>query len=353
MVIFHRMTNFERRRKQGETYIIAELSANHGHSLENALETVRAAAKCGADAIKVQTYTADTITLDCDNEYFRISQGTIWDGTTLYKLYKEAYTPWEWHKPIQDEAKRLGIDFFSTPFDASAVDLLEQLNVPIYKIASFEINDIPLIELVASKKKPIIISTGIATLAEIEEAVQACKRVGNHDITLLKCTSSYPAPYEEANLNTIPNLASTFGVSVGLSDHTMGHVVPIAAVALGARVLEKHFILSRDVISPDSSFSMLPAEFTQLVESVRITEKALGKITYELTEKTKKSKEFSRSLFVAEDVKEGEVFTIKNVRSVRPYHGLHPRELKNIIGKKSNRSIKKGTPMSGHFVINE
>jgi pseudaminic acid synthase len=343
------MTNFEKRRKNNETYIIAELSANHGHNIENALATVKAAADAGADAIKIQTYTADTITLDCDNEYFQIKQGTIWDGTTLYKLYKEAYTPWEWHEPLQQAAKELGLDFFSTPFDLSAVDLLEKINVPIYKIASFEINDIPLIEYVASKKKPMMISTGIASLADIEEAVNTCKLAGNNDITLLKCTSSYPAPVDEANLLTMPNIASTFGVNVGLSDHTMGHAVTLAAVALGAKVIEKHFILNRDIPSPDSSFSMLPGEFKELVEGVRAVEKALGKVTYELTEKTKKSREFSRSLFISEDIKKGEIFTQKNLRSVRPGFGLHTRYLKEILGKEATSDFKKGTPMKIAF----
>lgn len=344
------MSNLEKRRKNNETYLIAELSANHGHSLEIALETVRAAAESGADAIKIQTYTADTITLDCDNEYFQIKHGTIWDGTTLHKLYQEAYLPWEWHAPIQKEASKLSMDFFSTPFDPTAVNLLESLNVPLYKIASFEINDIPLIELVASKMKPVIMSIGIATLAEIEEAVSACRGVGNHDITLLKCTSSYPAPYEEANLLTIPNLAETFGVRAGLSDHTMGIVVSLGAVALGAKVIEKHFLLNRDVPSVDSSFSMLPDEFKQLADGIRILEKALGKVNYELSEKTKKNKEFSRSLFVAENIAAGEIFTEKNMRSVRPGNGLHTRNYKNILGKKATRDLLKGTPMKWDFV---
>ena len=344
------MNNFEKRRKSNETYLIAELSANHGHSLEIAIETVNAAAACGADAIKIQTYTADTITIDCDNEYFQIKHGTIWDGTTLYKLYKEAYLPWEWHLPIQQAAHNLGMDFFSTPFDHTAVELLERLNVPIYKIASFEINDIPLIELVASKMKPLIISIGIATLAEIDEAVSACKRMGNNDITLLKCTSSYPAPVEEANLLTIPNLAATFGVRSGLSDHTLGTAVAIGAIALGARVIEKHFILNREVQSADASFSMLPSEFKQLSEGIRVVEKALGKVTYELSEKIKKNKEFSRSLFIAENVKKGEVFNQKNLRSVRPGFGLHPRYLKDLIGQKASMDLSKGTPMRWEFV---
>ena len=344
------MNNLEKRRANNEVYLIAELSANHGHSLQTALDTVKAAAASGADAIKIQTYTADTITIDCSNEYFQIKHGTIWDGATLYSLYKEAYLPWEWHFPIQEAAKEAGLDFFSTPFDFTAVDFLESLNVPIYKIASFEINDIPLLELVASKMKPIIISIGIATLAEIDEAVSVCRAVGNHDITLLKCTSSYPAPVEEANLRTIANLAETFGVKAGLSDHTMGHFVSLGAVAMGAKVIEKHFILDRSVPSVDSSFSMLPDEFKMLSDGIRTLEKAMGIVTYELSAKTKKNKEFSRSLFVAEDMKAGEVFNKINMRSVRPGHGLHTRNFKNILGKTATQDIKKGTPLNWGLV---
>lgn len=344
------MNNFEKRRSSKETYLIAELSANHGNSLDIAIETVRAAAASGADAVKVQTFTADTITLDCDNEYFQVKHDTIWDGTTLHKLYEEASMPWEWHAPLKKIANELNMDFFSTPFDSTAVDLLEGLDVPIYKIASLEINDIPLIELVASKMKPVLISTGIASLADIEEAVNACRRVGNNDIILLKCTSSYPTPYEESNLLSIPNIASTFNVQVGLSDHTMGHVVPVGAVALGATVIEKHFMLNHDVPSADSSFSMIPEEFKLMCASVRIIEKSLGKITYELSEKTKKSKDFSRSLFVVKDIKEGEVFTVDNLKSIRPGYGMHTRNLKDILGKKASVDVKKGTPMKESLI---
>lgn len=328
------------------TFIIAELSANHGHKLENALATVRAAKACGADAIKLQTYTADTITLDCHNDYFQIQQGTIWDGTTLHKLYQEAYTPWEWHAAIQAEAQNEGLIFFSTPFDPTAVDFLETLAVPLYKIASFEITDIPLIEYAASKGKPMIISTGIATLADIEAAVHACRRVGNSDITLLKCTSSYPAPIDEANLLTIPNLAQTFGVKVGLSDHTLGHAVAIAAVALGARVIEKHFILDRAIGGPDASFSLTPEEFTLMVEGVRAAELALGTVSYELTDKVKASRKFARSLFVTQDIAAGEALTHQNVRSVRPSDGLPPAELPKLLGRKAKHHIPAGTPLS-------
>ena len=333
-----------------KTFIIAELSANHGHELEKALATVRAAKACGADAIKIQTYTADTITLDCDNDYFQIKQGTIWDGTTLHRLYQQAYTPWEWHAAIQAEAEKEGLIFFSTPFDPTAVDFLETLAVPLYKIASFEITDIPLIEYTASKGKPMIISTGIATLADIEAAVHACRRVGNQNITLLKCTSSYPAPVEEANLLTIPNLAQTFGVKVGLSDHTLGHAVAIAAVALGARVIEKHFILDRAIGGPDASFSLTPEEFKLMVDGVRAAELALGCVSYELTDKVKASRKFARSLFVSQDIAAGEALTTQNIRSVRPSDGLPPAELPRVLGRRAKQPIPAGTPLSWELV---
>lgn len=326
-------------------FIIAELSANHGHSLDAALATVRAVKTCGADAIKIQTYTADTITLDCDNEYFQINQGTIWDGTTLYKLYQQAYTPWEWHAAIQAEAKKAGLVFFSTPFDVSAVDFLETLDVPLYKIASFEITDIPLIEYTASKGKPMIISTGIATLADIDAAVQACRRMGNHDITLLKCTSSYPAPIDEANLLTIPNMRQTFGVKVGLSDHTLGQAVAMAATALGASVVEKHFILDRALGGPDASFSMTPEEFAQMVEGIRQVEAALGEVNYSLNAKAEQSRLFSRSLFVCQAMKAGDAFTPDNLRSIRPAHGLPPVHLPALLGRYASQDIAAGTPL--------
>jgi pseudaminic acid synthase len=327
------------------TFIIAELSANHGHSIDNALATVRAAAASGADAIKIQTYTADTITLDCDNEFFQIRQGTIWDGTTLYELYREAFTPWEWHEAIRDEAHKHGLVFFSTPFDATAVDFLVDLDVPLFKIASFEIADIPLIEYTASKGRPMIISTGIAGLAEIEEAVSACRRAGNNDITLLKCTSAYPARPEDADLRTIPNIAETFGVKVGLSDHTMTNVVPIAAVALGARVIEKHFIVDRAIGGPDASFSLTPSEFKEMVESVRIAESALGTVSYRLPPQSAANRKFGRSLFISEDVKAGETLTPKNVRSIRPGDGLHPRHYAEVLGRTMRLDANKGTPL--------
>ena len=304
----------------------------------------------GADAVKLQTYTPDTITINCDNEYFQIKQGTLWDGKTFYQLYKEAYTPWEWHYELKELADKLGLIFFSTPFDKTAVDFLEELKVPAYKIASFEITDIPLIEYTASKGKPVIISTGIATLCDIQEAVEACKRAGNNQIILLKCTSAYPAPLEEANLRTIPNMAETFNCIVGLSDHTLGISVPIASVALGAKVIEKHFILSKNIDSPDKEFSLTPEEFKQMVKAIRDVEKALGKVSYELTEKTKKSRSFARSLFVVKDIKAGEILTEENVKSIRPGYGLHPKYLKDVLGKKARKDIKKGTPLNWELI---
>lgn len=315
-------------------YIVAELSANHGHKLENALASVRAAKEAGADAIKIQTYTADTITLDCDQPDFQVNSGTMWDGVTLHQLYEQAYTPWEWHKAIFDEAKRVGIDCFSTPFDKTAVDFLEELGNPIYKIASFEITDIPLIEYAASKHKPMVISTGIATPDDIQLALEACKRVGNEDVTLLHCVSAYPAPMELVNLRTMMDMAQRYGVRVGLSDHTMGADVAIAAVALGATMVEKHFILDRAIGGPDAAFSMQQDEFATMVRSIRNVEKALGTVTYKLDPTAIKGREFSRSLYVAEDMKAGDVITEQNVRSVRPGYGLAPKYLPEIIGRR-------------------
>jgi pseudaminic acid synthase len=328
------------------TLIVAELSANHGHDLAIALESVHAAKDAGADAIKVQTYTPETITLNCDNEYFQIKQGTIWDGTTLYKLYEDAHLPWEWHRPIKEEAERLGLIFFSAPFDQTAVDFLEDLGVPIYKIASFEITDLPLIEYVASKGKPVMISTGIATLAEIEEAVAACRRSGNEKITLLKCTSAYPAKPEEANLRTIPNMRDTFGVDVGLSDHTKGTEVAIAAVALGASVIEKHFILRKSIGGPDASFSMEPEEFKTMTRSIRIVESALGRVEYRLRESALKSRFLSRSLFAVRYIPEGGVIGDSDVKSIRPGYGLPPKYLHDVVGSVARVAINRGTPIS-------
>lgn len=331
-------------------FIIAEMSANHLQDFNKAVEILKAAKDAGADAIKLQTYTPDTITIDCDNEYFQITQGTIWDGTTLHKLYEEAYAPWDWQPKLKKIAEEEGLICFSSPFDNTAVDFLEEMNIPAYKIASFEITDIPFIEYIASKGKPVIMSTGIANLSDIEEAVNACKRMGNNQIILLKCTSAYPSPMEEVNLKTIPNLSETFDVITGLSDHTLGSGVSIAAVALGAKVIEKHFTLSRNEKGPDAAFSMEPKEFKKMVEDIRNVEKALGKVTYDLTEKQKKSKEHSRSLFVVKDIKEGEIITEENVRSIRPGFGMETKYIKDILGKTLKIDLKKGTPMEWKFI---
>jgi pseudaminic acid synthase len=330
--------------------IVAEVSANHNGSYENAVNLIKEAAKAGVDAVKLQTYTADTITIDCNNDYFRIKQGTIWDNRNFYDLYKEAYTPWEWQPKLKKIAEEEGLICFSSPFDKTAVDFLEDMDVPAYKVASFEITDIPLIEYMASKGKPMILATGIATLSDIQEAVNACKKVGNTQIALLKCTSAYPAPYEDINLKTIPNLAETFGVIAGLSDHTLGITVPIAAVALGAKIIEKHFTLSRADGGPDSAFSLEPDELKAMVNAIRETEKALGAVSYELTDKMKKSREFSRSLFIVKDIKEGEVFTEENLRSIRPGFGLHTKYYRDVLGKCARTDICKGTPMTWGLV---
>ncbi len=327
-------------------FIIAELSANHNGRLENALKTIQAAKEVGANAIKLQTYTADTLTLDCDSDDFIVKGGTLWDGKTYHELYKEAYTPWEWHKELFSYARNIGLDIFSTPFDKSAVDFLEQFNPSAYKIASFEITDYELVRYIASKKRPVIISTGIATIDEIQDVVDICKSEGNSDIVLLKCTSAYPAPLEDANLKTIPNLEQTFGVFAGFSDHTLGITAPVAAVALGAKVIEKHFILDKSIGGPDAAFSLDKEEFLQMVKAVRDTQKLLGRVDYSLNEKKKKSREFSRSLYISKDVKAGEVVTNENIKSVRPGFGLHPKYLNDILGKKFKKDFKKGTRVS-------
>ena len=318
--------------KDSKTFIIAELSANHNGNLETALETVRAAKRAGADCIKLQTYTADTITIDSNREDFIIT-GTIWEGKNLYQLYQEAYTPWEWHAEIIKVAQEEGLICFSSPFDLTSVDFLETLNVPAYKIASFEITDIPLIEYVASKGKPVIISTGIAEMEDIELALDACRRMGNNDIALLKCTSSYPAPIEESNMAMVKDFAERFGVIAGLSDHTMGSTVPVVATCFGAKIIEKHFILDRSIGGPDASFSMNEQEFTDMVKAVREAEKAIGVVDYSLTEKQRKGRDFCRSLYVVKDLKAGEVITNENVRSIRPGFGMHPIKLKDWLGK--------------------
>ncbi|WP_434581396.1 pseudaminic acid synthase [Sulfurimonas sp. NW15] len=323
-------------------YIIAELSANHNGVLQNALDTIKGAKEIGANAIKLQTYTADSMTLDSDKEDFIIKGGTLWDGKKLYDLYKEAYTPWEWHKELFEYARAIGIDIFSSPFDKTAVDFLEQFNPSAYKIASFEITDYELIRYTASTGRPVIISTGIATIDEIQDAVDICREEGNEDIVLLKCTSAYPAPPDEANLKMIPNLAETFDVVSGFSDHTLGSTAPIVAVTLGAKVIEKHFILNKAIGGADAEFSMDKEEFKAMVQAVRDTEKLLGKINYTMTEKKKKSRQFSRSLYVAKDITKGEVFTQENVRSVRPGYGIHPKYLKDVLGKVAERDFKFG-----------
>ena len=328
--------------KKDKVFIIAELSANHNGSKEVALETVRAAKRTGADAIKLQTYTAETITLNVKNDDFKISQGTLWDGKYLYELYQEAYTPWDWHQEIFDLANELGLVCFSSPFDKTAVDFLEELGNPIYKIASFEITDIPLIKYAASKGKPMIISTGVAELEDIELALKTCYNEGNMDVTLLKCTSSYPAPIEEANILMIKEMAERFGVNTGLSDHTLGLTVPIVATCFGAKVIEKHFILKKEIGGPDAAFSLDETEFTQMVQSVREAEKSIGEISYQLTDNQVAGKAFSRSLYIAEDIKEGELFTDKNIKSVRPGFGMHPKYYSKIIGKEAKKNFKKG-----------
>ncbi len=331
------------------TYIIAEMSANHNQNFQNALDTVHAAKEAGADAIKLQTYTADTLTLDCSKDDF-VKKGGLWDGYNIYQLYQEAYTPWEWHAAIYEEAKKVGLDCFSTPFDKTAVDFLEGIGNPIYKIASFEITDIPLIEYAAAKGKPMIISTGVATEEDILLVLEACRKVGNEDITLLKCTSAYPAPIEDANLLTIPDMRKRFGVKVGLSDHTPGSDVAVAAVALGAGVVEKHFIIDRSIGGPDAAFSMQANEFRQMVDSIRNVEKALGRVYYPTDLSTIKGRISCRSLYVAEDMKAGDIITEQNVRSVRPGYGMHPKFLPEILGKRVKCDLEKGDRFLDEFI---
>ncbi|GEA16630.1 N-acetylneuraminic acid synthase [Moorella sp. E308F] len=331
-------------------YIVAEISANHNQKFDQAVELIKAAKEAGADAVKFQTYTPDTMTIKSDRPEFRIGGGTLWDGKTLYDLYAEAYTPWEWQPKLKEVAANLGLDFFSTAFDPTAVDFLEEIGVLVHKIASFEIVDIPLIEKMARTGKPLIISTGMATLGEIKEAVQAARNAGAVQIALLKCTSAYPSPPEEMNLRTIPHLAESFGVPVGLSDHTLGMAVPVAAVALGACIVEKHFTLSRNIPGPDSAFSLGPHEFKAMVEAIRTAEKALGKVHYGVSEREARSRVFRRSLFVVKDMKAGEVFTEENIRSIRPGHGLHPRYLKDVLGRRATQDIPAGTPLTWSMV---
>ena len=338
---------------KSDTYIIAEMSANHLHNLDRAKRIIDVAKECGADAIKLQTYRPDTITIDCRGPEFMATPGSPWENMNLFELYKEAYTPWEWHGELMDYAKKVGITCFSSPFDLTAIDLLEELNVPAYKIASFEINDIPLIKKAAMTGKPIIMSTGIADMSDIELALRTCKEAGNNKVILLKCVSEYPTPYEEINLRTLTNMSETFDCVVGVSDHSFGSAVAVAGVALGARVIEKHLTLSRKDGGPDGTFSMEPQEFKNMVTDIRNVEKALGKVTYELTEKQKKSKGRSRSLYVVSDIKKGEIFTPDNMRSIRPGYGLHTKYYKDIIGKRASCDIKKGTAMKWNYVEDE
>ncbi len=333
------------------SYVIAEISANHNREYEQAVRIVRAAKDAGADAVKLQTYTADTITMASEREEFRVSGGTLWDGRTLHALYAEAFMPWDWQPGLKKVAEDLGMDCFSSAFDSTAVDFLEKMDVPAHKVASFELVDIPLIQKMARTGKPLIMSTGMATVEEIDEALQSARDAGATQIALLKCTSAYPAAPEEMNLRTIPEMQRRFHVPVGLSDHTMGIEVPVAAVALGACIIEKHLTMSRSVPGPDSAFSLEPQEFKAMVDAVRVAEKALGEVHFGLSEKEKASRAFRRSLFVVEDVKQGEVFTAANVRSIRPGNGLHTRHLKDVLGKNAAQGIKRGTPLSWEFVV--
>ncbi len=333
-------------------YCIAEVSANHNHDFAQAVRIIEAAKDAGADAIKLQTYTPDTMTIASDREEFRIGGGTLWDGRNLHDLYGEAYTPWEWQPRLKQVAEDLGMDLFSSAFDFTAVDFLEQMGVPAHKVASFELVDLPLIQRMAGTGKPLIMSTGMASEEEIDEALQTARKAGATQIALLKCTSAYPAPAEEMNLRTIPEMARQFGVPVGLSDHTMGISVPVAALALGACIIEKHLTLSRATPGPDSGFSLEPHEFKAMVEAVRTAEKALGAVHYGLSGKEESSRVFRRSLFVVQDVKRGETFTPENVRSIRPGYGLHTRHLGEVLGKRAVRDIERGTPLSWDLVLN-
>lgn len=327
-------------------YIVAELSANHHQRLEEAYSLIREAKAAGADAIKIQTFTPDTITLPCKSDFFKIQNDSVWAGKYLYELYTEAQTPWDWHEALMNYAHKCGMDFFSTPFDTTAVDFLEDLKVPAYKIASFELVDLPLIEKVAATGKPVILSTGMASFEEIGEAIKTVLATGNEQIILLKCTSSYPAPASDMNLKVIPYLIDRYGFPVGLSDHTLGYYAPIAAVALGACMIEKHLTLSRSIKGPDSAFSLEPHEFKMMVASVRNTQQSLGEVTDIISESEKGNLIFRRSLFVVEDIKAGELFTERNVRSIRPAYGLQPKFLRSVIGRKAANEIKKGTPLN-------
>ncbi len=331
-------------------YVVAEVSANHHQDFSQAVELIHAAKQAGADAVKLQTYTAETITIACDQDCFRISGGTIWDGTTLHDLYQRAYTPWDWQPKLKQVANELGMHLFSTPFDLTSLQFLEDMGIPAYKLSSFELVDIPLIRALAKTGKPLIASTGMASVAEIEEALAAWRSNGGSEIALLKCTSSYPAPPDEMNLRTIPEMRDKFRVPVGLSDHSMGIAVPVAAVSLGACIIEKHLTLSRSVDGPDSSFSLEPAEFADMVAAVRVAERALGHVAFGPSEREASSRAFRRSLFVVRDIKRGEPFTSDNVRSIRPGHGLHTRHLPEVLAGCASRDIEKGTPVTWELV---
>ena len=330
-------------------YIIAEMSANHAGDISRAKEIIHAAKEAGADCIKIQTYTPDTLTIDCDNSYFHISDGT-WNGENLYQLYQKAYTPWEWQKELFEEAKKAEIDFFSTPFDNTSVDFLEEIGIGFYKIASFELVDIPLIEYVASTGKPMILSTGMATLAEIDEAVEAVKKRGNRNFALLRCASAYPAITDEMNLRTMQNMGDTFGVPYGLSDHSMGSVGAVTAVALGASIIEKHFCLDRSIENPDSTFSMNPMEFKQMVHDIRQAERAIGSVKYGPSEQEKNNLQFRRSIFCVKDIQEGEKLTEENIRIIRPGYGLAPKFYKDVLGQTALEDIQKGTPLAFEMI---
>ena len=331
------------------TYMVAEMSANHGQNFDQAVAIIAAAKAAGADAVKLQTYTPDTLTIDCHNEFFRI-KGTLWEGRNLYELYGEAYTPWAWQPKLKEIADGLGIELFSTPFDPTAVDFLESMNVAVHKVASFESVDLPLLRRIGATGKPVIMSTGMATLAEIDEAVKTLRAAGTQELVLLKCTSAYPTPPSAMNLRTIPHLAAAFGVPTGLSDHTLGITVPVAAVTLGACMIEKHFTISRDLPGPDSKFSLEPAEFKTMVEAVRTAEAALGEVHYGLQPDEEVSRVFRRSLFVVQDMQPGELFTEANVRSIRPGHGLHTRYLEEVLGRRASQPIARGTPLAWSHV---
>lgn len=331
-------------------FIVAEMSANHNMDYDRAVEIIRQAKQAGADAIKIQTYTADTITIDSDKPYFQITQGTLWDGTTLHRLYEKAYTPWEWQRGLKEEAEKAGLMFFSAPFDHSAVDFLEEMGVPCYKIASFELNDIPMIRKIAKLGKPVLMATGVAYERDIKLAVETCLEEGNDQVILLKCTSAYPAPLSAVNLKMIPAMAKTYDCLTGLSDHTMGYQAALGAAALGACVIEKHLTLRREDGGADAAFSMEPAEFREMCEGIRMIEQALGEETYELSEKQRREREHSRSLFVTKDIRAGEYFTPENMRSIRPGFGLHTKYFEEILGKRAVQDLEKGTPMRFSYV---